>query len=132
MSDRRTGMPVDTGDVRDEAAEGAAGYRGERAQDRSTDDPELRREVATVAGPVEVEDASGAQHVEAERQARRPPARRTRLKTEPLPSASSSAAEADRAKGRPAWLIPGLAAAAAAAGAALAAYLARPLRSRRG
>lgn len=71
MTDRRTDMPVETDDVREEAAGGAAGYRGERAQDRSTDDPELRREVDTVNGPVEVEDSSGSQHVEAERAAAR-------------------------------------------------------------
>jgi hypothetical protein len=72
MSDRRTGMPVEGDDDREEAAGGAAGYRGERAQDRSVDDPELRREIDTVDGPLEVEDSSGSQHVEAERVAARP------------------------------------------------------------
>jgi hypothetical protein len=145
MSDRRTGMPVETDDVREEAAGGAAGYRGERAQDRATDDPELRREVDTVDGPVEVEDSSGSQHVEAERVAGRAkaPNHRPRPQASPQlqprprpqpgnhePAQSSPSVEDEKRPRTTAWQIGVGFATATAIGAA--AYVARLLWNRTG
>jgi hypothetical protein len=140
MTDRRTGMPVDTDDVREDAAGGAAGYRGERAQDRTAGDPELRREVDTVDGPVEVEDSSGSQHVEAAGESGltpqgrgAEPEKKPQAAPKPPPRrAENSVVAAERPSDSAAWRVGTGLAAAAGIGIGAAAFLARVLWKRTG
>lgn len=65
MTDKRTGMPIDSVGNSDKQGQGVQGLAGERTEDPGVSRPEMRREVDTGERVITVEESSGTAAAEA-------------------------------------------------------------------